>query len=192
MQTAHTHAGNSGFSLTELLISVSLSAVLAAVLAVGLSSIHRCFSSSESHASSRGKQLRIIDYVSRDLRRALTVQQRPDGGLDLTIPNFYESANPGDRKPHMPRVVGGTIRYGDSDIPVRYYKRGAHVYRNYNGVETLLAADVRDFVLTPEIETAHVALRISFAPRYRWNGDQTTARDGTSVYARTLLRNLRS
>ena len=184
--------GQLGFTLAELMVSVSVLAILTSALTVGLITVRKSFLASEHHGLSQVRQLRIIDYISLDLRRALTVKARADGGVDLTIPDYYANADTRDRTARLPKVVNGDVRYGDASVPVSYYKRGAKIYRSYNGAETALASDVNDFVLTPELSAATVGIQITFVPRYRLNGDHTAARDGTAAYARTLLRNNRS
>src|SRR5688572_734726 len=129
-----------GFSLPELLVSATLIAVIAAGLLTTLTALQKSASASQHHATSQLSQARIMDYISRDLRRALSVVvDSTEGGerLTVTIPEYRGS----DGMPRDPAIIGDSVSYGSagSSITVTYYRRAGVFYRSVNGVETALA-----------------------------------------------------
>src|SRR6266404_6307778 len=77
-----------GFTLSEMLVSLSLSSiVLAAAITSGIS-LQKSFTAVDNYFSTEMQQIRIIDYLNRDVKRGLavttSVQLQPiyhDGGL---------------------------------------------------------------------------------------------------------------
>ena len=175
----------SGMTLTETMVSCAVSVVVLGVLVFGLMSFQRSFLASAHHASSQAAQLRLLDYVAMDLRRALSVTSRADGGVDVDIPDYYQSA--GSLTPRTPQLVNGRVTYGTVPQRVSYYRRGQSVYRMAGGVETALATDVAGFDLTfpADLNQAVLKVTVSFQPRYSLSGG---SRDGTSLSASVLLR----
>src|SRR5205809_7356711 len=103
-----------GATLVEVIIAAAITSTLAGIFAISLVTVEQSFAASEHHAASQAAQLRILDYISRDLRRALTVTARAGGnGLDLTIPDYYVSSDPRNitaRDPHITTKSG--VSYG--------------------------------------------------------------------------------
>lgn len=178
---------NTGVALAELMISSSILLVICLVFVTSIIAVQRNFQASEHYAKSQAAQLRILDYMALDLRRSLSVTARADGGLDLTIPDYYVSATDGSARSFT--VVGGRVRYGPTNIPVSYYKRGTVIYRSYNGKETALATEVQDFNLSTEFSKNAVGVTITFQPKFRMSGDKASVRNGTVCFGKTLLRN---
>jgi type II secretory pathway component PulJ len=199
-----------GAALTEMLIASAVTAVLAAGLLTGISTLQRSFKASQHHAKSQVEQGRLISYVSRDLRRAISVKIDQFGGaqrLVLTIPDFYDDAN----HPRDPRIRNDEIEYADPAlaepefVTVAFYKQGSTIYRSVKRVsrasgapleeETViaLATEVDDFQpnFTDDGKQS-IGVSISFIPRFRLNPDNiSNLREGSAVYATTLLRNKR-
>ena len=67
-------AGVAAFTLAEVLVAAAITAVTSSALFVGITTVQRTFRAAEHHAKSQSEQARIIDYIARDLRRALTVR----------------------------------------------------------------------------------------------------------------------
>jgi type II secretory pathway pseudopilin PulG len=195
------HSG-SGATLVEVVVAAAIIVILSAILAVGLVTVQRTFAASEHHAQSQTAQIRIVDYIARDLRRALTVTARAGGtGLDLTIPDYYVSSDTRNVTPRDPQITAkGDVVYGTRSIPISYYERtdarGNHlVCRSYDGVETILATDVERFELAlPEgLNGDVITVSVSFVPRFQMSSSaRQKMRDGTTVFTSTLLRNKRA
>jgi hypothetical protein len=177
----------SGMTLTETMVSCAVSVVVLGGVVVGLIAFQRSFLASAHHARSQVAQLRLVDCIALDLRRALHVAARSDGGIDVDIPDYYESGS--GVTPRQPRLVAGRVTYGTAPLRVSYYRRGESVYRLYNGIETEIATDVAGFDLNFPANLNQAVLRVtaSFLPRYSLSGGKAN-RDGTSLSACILLR----
>jgi type II secretory pathway component PulJ len=183
-----------GVTMVELIVSTAVTSLLAAGMMVGIVTVQRSSKAAQHHAKSQVEQARLLDYVCRDLRRALTVAVDTYKGsqrIKITIPDFYET----DGKPRDPVISNGTVFYGDKANPVRvsYYKSGSVIYRSVNDAPYALATDVEDFVpgFTDDGKQV-VGVSVSFVPRFQLNQrDVSGLRLGTAAYAKTLLRNKR-
>jgi len=65
--------GSAGFTLVELLIATGISGVIGAALLTGSVIMQKSFAASRHHIDAQAEQLRLIDYMGLDLRRALKV-----------------------------------------------------------------------------------------------------------------------
>ena len=199
-----------GTALAEMLIAAAVTSVLAAAMLTGISTLQRSFRAAQHHAKSQIEQTRLLSYIARDLRRALTVDVDTFAGserLTLTIPDYYDNAN----KPRDPRIRNDAIEYGDpalaapDPVTVRFYKSGPTVFRSVkrirresgapveSEVATALATDVQDF--EPDFTDngkQSVGVSISFIPKFQLHpGNVSALRTGSAVFATTLLRNKR-
>ena len=160
----------------------------------GILTLQRSFRAAHHHAKSQIEQARLLNYIARDLRRALTVKVDNFAGgerLNLTIPDFYDPSG----VPRDPAIKNGAIEYGDPSqaLVISYYKNGSKMVRSVNGITTILASDVGDFIpdFTDDGKQS-VGVSISFVPKFQLNArDISTLRNGTATYATTLLRNKR-
>jgi hypothetical protein len=168
--------------------------VIAGGMLTTISALQRTSSASLHHAQSQIQQARLVDYISRDLRRAVSVNVDTFEGserLTVKIPNFYDPAG----QPREPVIDGGGVLYGDSgsEVTITYYVHGDKVYRGVNGYGTIVANDVTSFKIDfTDSGKQAVTVAISFVPRYQFNRSNTeTNRESTTAYATTLLRNTR-
>jgi hypothetical protein len=187
-------ARRAGISLPDLVVSTAVTAVLAAGMMVTITTLQKSAAASLHYAENQVRQARVLDYIARDLRRALSVAVDTVNGserITVTIPDYYGS----DGRARDPLIVGSGISYGSADtsVPVSYYQRGGTFYRSAKNVETVLATDVADFVADfTDSGKQTVTVKITFIPRYRFGGGQTSAlREGTAATVTTLLRNKR-
>ena len=75
LTSSHT---SSGFSLSELLVTLSLSSfALAAAVTCGIS-LQKSFNATENYLATHIQQVRIIDYLNRDVKRGLIVTTSVD------------------------------------------------------------------------------------------------------------------
>jgi hypothetical protein len=183
-----------GVTMVELVVSTAVTSLLAAGMMVGVVTVQRSSKAAQHHAKSQVEQTRLLDYVCRDLRRALTVSVDTFEGaqrIKITITDFYAA----DGKPRDPVIANGSVYYGDKSNPVRvaYYKSGSTIYRSVNDVPSPLAVDVEDFVPSFTDDGKQVVgVSVSFVPRFQLNQrDVSSLRLGTATYAKTLLRNKR-
>lgn len=183
-----------GVTIPDLLISTAITAIIAAGMMTTITALQKASAASRHYAESQVQQARILDYIARDLRRALTVAvDSTDGSerITVTIPDYYDA----EHRPRDPIIVGSGIAYGSAgaSVPVSYYRRAGTFYRNANGAESALATDVADFDASfTDSGKQTVSVKITFLPRYRFGtAEVSTLREGTAASTTTLLRNKR-
>ena len=103
--------GSQGFTLAEVMISVTASIIIIAALVVGCMGLQRALHNSEQFATAQSDQRRLIDYIGRDLRRAVSISTVDEGStsaliagqaipvsaessLVMTLPGYYQSNTP--------------------------------------------------------------------------------------------------
>jgi type II secretory pathway component PulJ len=188
-------------TLPEVMVASAILSLVMAALVVGVSTLQRTFRASQHHAKSQVEQARLLDYVARDLRRALTVSVDAFEGssrINMTIPDYYdEKGTPDDTsddEPRHARIVGRTIEYGTSPIAVTYYKSGSSIYRTYHGRTKPIVTDVSDFNLSfTDAGKQTVQIAVTFVPRYNFTGrgNVNDLRAATKATQTVLLRNMR-
>ncbi len=113
-----------GFSLPEMTVSMAASVIILGALLLSSLSIQKSLHGSEVYAGSYSDQRRVIDYLGRDLRRAVGVAATDAAGapqplidrtvdvseratIVLTLPGYYKSNAPaaGDFDEALPVVV---------------------------------------------------------------------------------------
>jgi type II secretory pathway pseudopilin PulG len=174
-----------GFTVAELMVGAAISTILAAGLVTGAILLQRNFKASIQYANDQATQARLIDYISQDLRRANTASVA-SGVLTVTIPDYYDpSGNPRD-----PSISYSRIYYNNptASVTIRYFKQGSQVMRQEAGVNRVIADGVESFQLNFVNQGQVVETSISFRPTFQQNGQGDSS--GTTVFSRTLLRNL--
>jgi type II secretory pathway pseudopilin PulG len=175
------------WTLAELMVAMAISSLLCAALITGTISLQKSFIASRHHILAQSEQMRLIDYMNLDLRRALSVTTGTDR-LTVTIPDYYDSFG----EPRDPEIKGGMAVYGPSPKTITYFKQGETIYRQEGATLTPLATDVSDFQLTFKDLKQSIQVSITFIPKYQFSTKtQGSARDGTATYTTTLLRNKR-
>src|SRR5262245_24986910 len=107
----------SGMTLVEILIAMSVTSIMVAGLTLGSMMLHRSFRAVRHHATNQIQQLRLMDYISLDLRRAVKIDKRTDGGMNMQVPSYY-----------IPRVSSRAIPgyYDVADTPRQPYIKGSY------------------------------------------------------------------
>jgi len=196
-----------GFTLSEMLVSLSLSStVLAAAITCGIS-LQKSFAATDNYFSTQMQQIRIIDYLNRDVKRGLIVTTSVDlQSVTLNLPNYIIQA--GDPEaiadpetigtPRTPTVVytasGWQVNYSPSTTTVVYSISGNSILRTENGVVTTIASSTDQLVpATTDVDlanTEYASTSVTFSPIFTSSG-AVAERTGTSLYATAYLRNKR-
>jgi type II secretory pathway component PulJ len=196
-----------GFTLGETLISLTLSSmILAAAIGSGVA-LQKSFNAVDNYFGTHMQQIRIIDYLARDVKRGLIVTTSVDlQSVTITLPNYIIQA--GDPEavtnpsligtPRTPTISytssGFQVNYGSSTSTVAYSVSGASILRTENGAVTTIASSTDQIVpQTTDVEltnTEYTKTSVSFAPIFTSNG-VAAERSGTMVYATAYLRNKR-
>jgi prepilin-type N-terminal cleavage/methylation domain-containing protein len=176
-----------GWTLTELMVAMAVASLMTAGLVTGVISIERSFVASRHHIEAQAQQMRLMDYMTLDLRRALKVDTG-NGTLTVTIPDYYDA----NGAPRDAQISGGQAVYGPQPVTIQYYKSGATIYRCAGNTSTALASDVADFQLSFLDAGQSIQIGVTFVPTYQFDGNNTeNVRIGTAIYTNTLLRNKR-
>ena len=182
-----------GVSIPELLVAAVLGGFAMAAVFSGIISIQRCIAGGQDFGDAKLNQMRLSDFLSMDLRRALTVTKVNDGTtlLKLTIADFYDASG----QPRTPTLTKYVAHYNDptASVEIVYYKSGGSVFRREgSGVPMEIAKDVADFVIDADADKQVAETNISFASHFqRSTSDSTAAHPATTVSGVTVIRNKR-
>ena len=138
-----------------------------------------------SYAERQNDQMRVLDYLKRDIRRASNVEIYNGGTLvtgtasgselRLTIPDYYDDAREeddalGSKTPITPVLTSGAVTYGPATT-VRYYGWNGSVVRNEAGVGRTIGSASGVFGLSFQKETTgEVRSRLTYAQALRGGG----------------------
>ena len=158
-----------GFTLVETIVSAGVFGMLSSAAITGVISLQRNFSNTRDYATNHSAQLRISDYIARDLREAVTFSQTGSGSsliMTLTIPNYYDSTG----NPRTPVVKSdGSIAYQDTSFTppketstICYFINNETMYRQVDGHASPIAESVEEFVIIPVDSTTDPNAGIDF------------------------------
>jgi prepilin-type N-terminal cleavage/methylation domain-containing protein len=175
------------FTLLEVLLASSIFSIMTAALFALSISLQKTFRACSTQLHSQGEQLRILDHIALDLRRAIDVEAQPSR-LVVKIPDYYDASG----KPNDPVIRNGRVEYGSaSAVSVSYYKQGPAVFREVAGKREQIGSDVETFNLTVADLGQTVNVTLSFLPRFQFSSSPHGYREGTATHITTLLRNRR-
>ena len=206
------------FTLAEMLISMAASVIIIGALLVGSTGLHRALHASELYAASCSDQRRLIDFVARDLRRAIGIAATDAGGtlrevagqtieiseresLIVTLPGYYKSNAPSDGDfdqalPVVPSSNGSTYGTGGGPAPTVPV-----VFRRMFVAEEGSVCFVREEAGARAVVVRHSEdfhLRVAVAPDGRrgviegwFESSFGAARPGVPTRDEVMLRNLR-
>lgn len=176
-----------------MLMSVACgSVVLAAVLTSSIA-LQRSFAAVEGYSVTSGDQLRVLDYIAMDCRRALSASVAGNV-LTLTVPPYYDSSG----NVLAPTLTSGVLSYGSGSVSIIYSVSGSDFNREVkikNSVGTVtsdtttaIATNVSTFTVTPSDVTNNITYSITFSPSFTRLAS-AAAVTATTVYCSTFLRN---
>jgi prepilin-type N-terminal cleavage/methylation domain-containing protein len=197
----------SGFTLSELLVTLSLSSVVLGVAIMCGVSLQKSFNATDNYLGTHIQQVRIIDYLNRDVKRGLVVTTSVDlQSVTMTLPNYLIQAGDSEAlvnpslvgTPRTPTISytssGWQVNYGTSTTSVVYSINGSSIVRIENGVVTTIASSTDQLVpSTTDVEltnTEYSSTSVTFMPIFNLVGNQAD-RTGTTLYATAYLRNKR-
>lgn len=178
---------NAGFTLVEMMTSVGCGVIILAVILAAGVTLQKSYAAVEAYATAESDQLRILDYIAMDCRRATTAQvvaspvNSAANALKLTLPAYYSTtgttavANP-------PTVSGSTLSYGAGSVTIQYYQNGNNFIREViagaSDNTTPIAKNVSTFTVNPVDLTSSVSCSIMFFPTFLHNTGNGTWRSG--------------
>jgi hypothetical protein len=161
----------------------------------------------DSYFATHLQQIRIIDYLSRDVKRGLIVTTSSDlQAVNVTVPKYIiQSGDPeaiGHPElvgtPRTPQIAytasGMQVNYGSSSGSVVYSVNGQSIVRIENGAITTIASSTDQLLpKTTDTELANTEFTktsVTFMPLFTIGGSEAQ-RSGTTVCATAYLRNKR-
>ena len=190
-----------GFTLSEMLVSLSLSSIILAAAIMSGVSLQKSFAAIDNYFSTQMQQIRIIDYLNRDVKRGLVVTTSVDlQSVTMSVPKYIIQA--GDPEaiadpeaiglPRTPTVAytssGWQVNYSPSMATVVYSISGSSILRTENGVVTSSTDQLVPKSTDVELaNTEYANTSVTFRPIFT-NTDQSA---GTCLYATAYLRNKR-
>jgi len=203
-----------GFTLCEMLVALGVASVVFAAIITASVALYRSFNAVDNYFSTQMQQIRIIDYLNRDVKRATVVTTSPDlTSITVTVPNYLIQAGDPEAVANaaligLPRnptpVLGPTgvqVNYGTGSTDVTYSVSSNSILRSEKpsgspglGQITTIASSTDQLVpLSTDVElanTEYTNTTVTFMPIFTMNGS-TAARTGTTLYTTSYLRNKR-
>jgi Tfp pilus assembly protein PilW len=180
------HTGR-GFTLVEMMMALSSGAIVLASVVVASVALQRSFAAVETYSITEGDQLRVLDYIAMDCRRALSASVAGNT-LTLTLPVYYNSAS--SNAPNTPSLTSGTLTYGSGSVTITYAQSGSNfnrtvVIKDSGGSTTstktaAVATNVASFTVTDIDLTSSLSCSIMFFPTFRYTTGNGTWRSGGS------------
>lgn len=195
------------FTIPEISVALAAGSMILGATVTSSTSLQKSFNAIDNYFGTHMQQIRIVDYLSRDVKRGLIVTTSADlQTVTITIPNYIiEEGDPEAlinpalvgtaRTPTMTYTPSGwQVNYGNATSTVVYSISGMSILRTENGAVTTIASSTDQLVpLTTDVElanTEYTKTSISFQPIFT-SGGQPASRSGTTVYSTAYLRNKR-
>ena len=195
------------FTLPEMMLALATGSVVMGATFTSSGSLQKSFNAIDKYFGTHMQQIRIVDYLSRDVKRGLIVTTSVDlQTVSITIPNYVIQAgdpeaviNPAlvgtPRTPTMAYTPSGwQVNYGTNTTSVVYSISGLSILRTENGVVTTIASSTDQLVpQTTDVELANTEFTktsITFQPIFS-SGGAAASRSGTTVFSTAYLRNKR-
>ena len=197
-------AKNHAFTLIEMMIAIAIAFAILGVTLTSSISLEKSFNSVDNYFATHMQQIRIVDYLARDVRRGFSVTSSVDKQtVTVKIPRYIIQAADSDATPSTigtPRSPKLAISSGDYNInygttatnqisTVVYQISGSSILRTEDGVVTTIASSTDNLIPeTVDVElanTEYTTTAITFKPI------SVADRNGTVVYSTAYLRNRR-
>jgi len=204
MKLTH-HSDQSGFTLAEIMMAMAIAVVIFAAIITASLAMQKSFNAVDHFFATHVQQVRIIDYLNRDVKRALIVTTSANQQtVTLTIPKYIIQS--GDAEAVSNPSLAGAMRsptlstttslvnYGTTTSTVVYSINGASILRTENGVVTTVASSTDQLVPsttdTDLVNTEYSIMAVTFRPIFT-SGNVADERTGTTVFSLAYLRNKR-
>ena len=193
----------SGFTLAELLIAMAIASAILGVIFTSAIALQKSFTAVDNYFGAHMQQIRIVDYLARDVKRGLSVTSSTDRQtVTIKIPKYIIQAGDSDATVSnigIPRSPSLAIANGDYNInygtptstvtTVVYSVNASSILRTEDGELTTIASSTDNLIPeTVDIElanTEYTTTAITFKPI------SVADRSGTVVYSTAYLRNRR-
>jgi Tfp pilus assembly protein PilW len=209
---------HSAFTLAELLVAILASVIIIGALFVGSIALQKTSCNSERFSTDQSNQRLLMDYVGRDLRRAVGIATQFNGGvptrlaagsaviekrtdLVITLPAYYKSNIPKSATYDEPLPIiasGDRIAYGSTSGPAPDI---TILFRKITVADEACICFVREEAGSKEVlvrQADDLHIRITIAPDGRsssiaawFRSTLGRERPAITVCDQLMLRNLR-
>src|SRR5881227_2842933 len=141
MKIAHSTKSLQGFTLVETTTALAISAIVFAAAITASVGLQKSFNAIDNFFATYMQQIRIIDYLNRDVKRGLIVTTSVDlQSVTMSLPNYIiqSSDTEGIANPSLvgtPRTP--TISYTSSGWQVNYSPSNSTVVYSISGTSIL-------------------------------------------------------
>ena len=211
MKLTH-HSHQSGFTLAEILTAMAIAVVIFAAIITASLAMQKSFNAVDHYFATHLQQVRIIDYLNRDVKRALICTTSANQQtVTLTIPKYVVQSTDQDGQSN-PSLIG-TMRtptisptssyqvnynYVGTTTPatstIVYSINGASILRTEDGVVTTIASSTDQLIpTTTDVDLANTekaTMAVTFHQIFT-SGNVADERTGTTVFSLAYLRNKR-
>lgn len=118
-----------GFTLVEMMVSVSIGGLILAAMVLGAAAFQNVFFAADDYYQSTADQMRVMDYISRDIRCAIS-GSTANSGQTLTV-NLPDYIDPATNQPRTPTVKTGTA--------VSFYQTGSGIVSYFGSTSDSVA-----------------------------------------------------
>ena len=106
MKLSTSQNKQAGSTLSEMMIGLSISSVIAVAAITASIGLQKSFNAVDAYFATHMQQIRIMDYLSRDVKRGLAVTTSTDlQSVTVSVPNYIIQA--GD-----PEAIADSTRIG--------------------------------------------------------------------------------
>ena len=176
MRSRQSHS-EQGFTLIELMIGATITSILASGIFLSAMALNRAYTAADRYFSAHLQQVRIMDYLARDVKRSFSVTTSADlRTVTCIMPNYVVQT--GD-----PEAGGNSQRSGTRRTPVVIGTINKAVV-DYGVTETRSVGDAATYstILTPSATlTSATALFTSADVGRPITGSDNTIAAGTSI-----------
>ena len=201
------HSTIKGFTLAETTVGLAISSIVLAAAITASVGLQKSFNAIDNFFATHMQQIRIIDYLSRDVKRGLAVTTSVDlQSVSITMPKYLVEAGDAEAlanpsligTPRTPTISysrsGSQVNYGSSTTSVVYAISGQSILRTENGVVTTIASSTDQLVpQSTDVElanTEYTTTTVTFQPIFTSN-NVAAERTGTMLCSTAYLRNRR-
>ncbi len=203
--SAKTHA----FTLIEMMVAIATASAILGVTLTSSIALQKSFNSTDNYLATHMQQIRIVDFLARDVRRGLSVTASvANQTVDIQIPKYIIQAGDSDARPSpSPSNIGTprsptraianreyNVNYGATTSSVKYEVSGSSILRKELKADgtwsvTTIASStdnlIPETIDTELANTEYTTTSITFKPI------SVADRSGTIVYSTAYLRNRR-
>jgi len=201
------HSPQSGFTLAEILTAMAIAVVIFAAIITASLAMQKTFNAVDNYFATHIQQVRIIDYLNRDVKRALICTTSANQQtVTLTIPKYIIQSGDAEavsnpslvgamRSPTISTTTSGVqVNYGTTTSTVVYSINGGSILRTEDGVVTTIASSTDQLIpTTTDVDLANTekaTMAVTFQPIFT-SGNVADERTGTTVFSLAYLRNKR-